>query len=253
MSSPTIDLGTLPDPRRRATQRRPAHRFFVAIGIVFVVVAAMGFGPHMREFIIGKRQIAPIVHFHGALMTAWLLAFLAQGMLAANGRLDLHRRFGIIVAGLGAAVFAMMIGLTVRGFLDRQYPLEENIYYSLPQLYVIAVFGPLLAAAVLLRGKPPWHKRFMVVATIVLLQAAVDRFAWLPGEGPGYWPQVICLDVLLVMLAAFDFYTLKKIHPATVAGGGFMLAGQSAVALLWPSDWWHQSAHQIAQTLSHML
>jgi hypothetical protein len=231
---------------------RRARYFFVVLGIVFIVVAALGFGPHLLAFAAGKFPISPIAHIHGALMTAWLLTFVAQSVLAAKGRIDLHRKLGACAVWLGAVIWISIVSLTVRDYMNHKYPLNENIFYSLPQLYVIAVFGTLFTAAIVMRRNSPWHKRFMVIATISLLQAGVDRYSWLPEQGPGYWPQVACLDVLLVLLVAFDFISFKRIHRATLVGGGFLIACQSAVAFLWPTAWWHQSSVRIAHELVRM-
>lgn len=225
---------------------RPQRLFFIVFGVAFFIVAALGFGPHLRAFVAGTFPISPVAHVHGALMTSWLLTFCGQAWFAATGRMDLHRRIGAAAMWLGVAIWMSFVALTVRGFLETPYPVHENIYYSLPQLYIIVVFAPLLAGAFMTRTKPQWHKRLIAIATITVLQAAVDRFGWLPPMAPSYWPQVLCLDILLVPLVAYDIVHLKRIHPATLAGGVTLLLGQTVAALLWPSTWWQTATHAIA-------
>lgn len=239
-------------PRATTSSAAGERYFFVSSAVTFLIVAALGFGPHLLAFAAGKFPIAAVAHVHGALMVSWLLTLVTQSTLAARGRIDLHRKVGGFAKWLGVAIWISIVGLTIRGILDSRYPTNENIYYSLPQLYVIAVFGLLFPAAFMLRTNPPWHKRFMVIATMSLLQAAVDRFEWLPKQGPGYWPQVACLDVLLLVLVAFDLITIKRVHRATLVGGGILLACQSAVALLWPSAWWHDASIRLAGALSSL-
>jgi hypothetical protein len=224
----------------------PRRIYFVSLGVVFFIVAAMGFGPHLRAFVAGTFRISAVAHIHGALMTSWLLTFLLQARFAATRRMDLHRRLGRIGLWLGVVIWVSFVALTIRGYVTEPYPLDENFFYSLPQLYVIVVFAPLLFGAYRTVGLPPWHKRLLAIATIAVLQAAVDRFSWLPGQGPGYWPQVLCLDVLLLALAVFDVVQLRRVHPATLAGGGLLLAGQSVVALIWPTTWWHDATLSMA-------
>ena len=240
------------EPSRRRNRRGVERYFFVAFSLAFLAVATLGFGPHVLAFVAGTFPIAAVAHFHGALMVSWLLLLVTQSVLATRGRMDLHRRVGGMAKWLGAAIWLSIVGLTIRGFMDHRYPLNENIYYSLPQFYVIVVFGLLFPAALMLRTNPPWHKRLMVIATMSLLQAAVDRFSWLPEQGPGYWPQVACLDVLMVMLVAFDLITIKRVHRATLVGGGVLFACQSAVALVWPTPWWHDTSVWLARALGGM-
>jgi hypothetical protein len=114
---------------------------------------------------------------------------------------------------------------------------------------VIVAFAPLLVGAYLMVNKPQWHKRLLMIATITVLSAAVDRFGWLPPQGPGYWPQVLCLDLLLIPIAIFDVMQLKRVHPATLSGGGLLIAVQSIAALIWPTAWWHDATLSIAHAI----
>jgi len=234
-------------------RRRPTVRFFfVALSLVFVGVAALGFGPNQLNHIAGKLAISAVGQFHGVLMVAWLLTFVTQAVFVLKGRMDLHRRLGTVGIGLGAAVWLSVVGLTVRQLMDVAVPLEKRNDSSLPQLYVILLFLPLFATGIRRRRDPPWHKRLLAISMIVLLQAAVDRFRWLADMGSGYWPQVACLDVLLLLLVIYDVISLKRIHPATLVGSGVVFAGQSIVAVLWGAAWWPPLTHRLAQTLQHV-
>ena len=166
--------------------------------------------------------------------------------------MDLHRRLGTVGIGLGAAVWLSLVALTVRQLTDEAVPLETRIDLVVPQLYVILVFLPLFATAIRRRRNPPWHKRLLAISIIALLQPAVDRFRWLPDMGSGFWPQVACLDVLLLLLVVYDIISLKRIHPATLVGSGLVFAGQSIVAVLYGAAWWPPLAHRLAQTLQNV-
>src|SRR4051794_25381451 len=235
MASAEKQLEAIPAPSLRQGHRVQRSRFFfIAMGFGLLVVAAFGFGPHLRQFFAGTRPISAVAHVHGVLMTSWLLTFIAQATFAAKRRMDLHRKIGSVAIVLGTVIWLSLIGMTIRGYATEPYPLAENIFYSLPQLYIIVVFGPLFLAAVKLRGNPSWHKRVMVIATIPLLQAAVDRFSWLPSQGPGhYLAQILCLDALLVPLIVYDLAVFKRLHPATIVAGGVLIAVQCATALIW--------------------
>ena len=249
MATDTKALG-IQSPRKR---RGPTVRlFFVALSIVFVAVAALGFGPNQIDHIAGKLPISAVGQSHGVLMVAWLLTFVTQAVLAAKGRMDLHRRLGTYGIGLGVAVWLSVVALTIRGLTDAELPLEKRIDQSVATLYVVVVFLLLFVMAIRLRTDPPWHKRLLAIATIALLQPAVDRFRRLPSMATGFWPQVACLDVLLVLLACFDVTSLKRIHPATLVGGGILFGGQCVVAVLYGADWWPPLTVRLAQTIRHL-
>ncbi len=246
MTTATRPVGEL-SPR---PVRRPARRwFFIALALLFAIVATLGFGPNQLDHLAGRLEISAVGQYHGVLMVTWLLTFLTQAAFVATGRMAFHRSLGSVAIGLGILVWLSVVGLTVAQLTDAAVPLEKRIDSSLPQLYVILVFLPLFIAAIRRRRNPPWHKRLLAISMITLLQAAVDRFRWLPDMATGYWPQVACLDVLLLLLVAYDVVTLKRVHPATLVGGGAMLIGQSIVAVLWGADWWPPMAHRLALSL----
>lgn len=88
-----------------------------------------------------------------------------------------------------------------------------------------------------------WHKRLMALATMGLVQAAVDRMGWIPEILPMFWDAGIRLYVLLLLpLIVFDVVTLKRIHPATLAGAAIILAMHGVVSYFWSHEGWNQLA-----------
>lgn len=90
---------------RQTTQVRravPCPLVLVAAGIGVIV---FGFRHTITAVLLHPSVPAPVILWaHVALASTWLGGLLAQALLAAAGRVDLHRRLG----GLGAAVGAMM-------------------------------------------------------------------------------------------------------------------------------------------------
>ena len=52
-----------------------------------------------------------LVHVHGAVFTLWILLFITQTSLVAAGRVDLHRRLGIL--GVVVACLLVVLGVLV--------------------------------------------------------------------------------------------------------------------------------------------
>jgi hypothetical protein len=90
----------------------------------------------------------------------------------------------------------------------------------------------------LVRKNAAAHKRLLFLATMVLLQAAVDRTRFLPGMNIGV--NFIYLDLLLIPLFIYDWRILKRIHRTTLAGTAILIATQLTVTMVWGAPQWHQ-------------
>ena len=231
-----------------ALHREGAGRyFFVGLAWFFVLVAAVGFAPSYAgvQTPRGPIIIPPIVHVHGALMIAWLLLFVAQTGLAAAGALQWHRLLGLAAVGLAAALWLSMGIVTVNSLI--RYKVEDFpwIYkILLVELLSLVVFPLFFVWGIRVRRNAGAHKRLLTLATLFLLQAAVDRMRWLPEfHLPGFWSHALRLYPLLIPLFVFDFVSLKRFHPITLIGTGVILAAHTIVNLLWNLPAWHNFVH----------
>ena len=79
------------------------RKFFSGMALAALLTVVAGFAPsYFFKSHFGGPQLAPLLHVHGALFTAWMVLFLAQALLVTARRTDLHRRLG--VAGFLLAV-----------------------------------------------------------------------------------------------------------------------------------------------------
>jgi hypothetical protein len=115
----------------------------------------------------------------------------------------------------------------------------------LPGIYIWSTFLFYFACAIYQRRRwPDWHKRFMVFAALVVVQAAEMRIPWLPLFAPGYWNDAIYLDAcLLIPLIAYDYVSAKRLHPATLVATGVLLSAQGMLLWLWGSPGWRHFAY----------
>ena len=80
----------------------------------------------------------------------------------------------------------------------------------------------LVGAAVLQRYQSDTHKRLMLLATISLLTAAVERF--LRQVGMGGAPNMFYgTDALVLALVIYDLFSRGRVHPATLWGGAMVV------------------------------
>jgi hypothetical protein len=75
------------------------------------------------------------------------------------------------------------------------------------------------------RFNPASHKRLILIATITLLGAAINRW---PFEIILREPILINLidDAFLLPLIAYDLWSMRKVHRATIWGGLFLIVMQ---------------------------
>jgi len=82
----------------------------------------------------------------------------------------------------------------------------------------------------------------MLLATLMLLDAAIARMSWLPyNEFPKHYLAVhIYLLLLLVPALLHDLIRRGRIHRAWVWGLALTLPWVVATELLWGSHWWRE-------------
>ena len=242
-SRPTISTAGLGPP---ALGRPGAQRyFFVALAWFYAVVAGVGFAPNLHEYFAGTYKIHPIAWAHGAIMTAWLALFIAQTSLAAWGLVKFHRKLGITSLALAPMVGLSMIIASRRQLLAEVLPMDHFQYdLLLLELVELILFAAFFTWAFLARRRPDSHKRCMIFATAVLLQAAVDRMWWfLPGASLSHhWGQDVYVYALLLPLFVFDVVSLGRIHRVTLICAAMLLSGHALVNALWGSPAWHHFA-----------
>lgn len=237
---------------------------YVFMAGLFVVTALAGFIPSsIRLFAAveaGQRPAPPaVLHVHAVLMGSWLLLLLAQATLMAAGRSAHHKKLGLIAVLLAPAVVVAMIGVVKSSWSltaslppDLLTPRElSRIHFRsnvlLEQMRMVILFAAFVSWAFLSRRRDPeTHKRLMVLATVILLPAAIDRMAWLPGtmaQGPAFMPLYTLLWLLPVLM--YDLARRGRVHRAYVIGILLNLPFVAISYFLWGSPWWFEIAPRL--------
>jgi hypothetical protein len=231
-------LGAVATVGYSTTSRRARRErlFFSGMAIAFAVVVFLGFAPtYYLRALSDRPALSPLVHLHGVLFSAWILLLLVQTNLVAMKRTDLHRTLG--VAGGALAALMCIVGYVVAISAGRRSAANPgDLKFLIVPVGALIVFPALVGAAFLLRRRVDFHKRLMLIATIELMNAAVDR---LPGVfAAGLAPFYPGTDLFLIALAVYDAVTLRRLHPATVWGGLFLVVMQwLRVTLMDTSAW----------------
>jgi FtsH-binding integral membrane protein len=110
------------------------------------------------------------------------------------------------------------------------------------------VFATLVFFAFRSRSNPSAHKRLILVATIALMIAAIARWPLAIVHRNAVTAALLSYIFLLLMMA-YDFWSTRKIHRATLWAGAFLIFVQQVRIPIGKTVVWHQFASWI-QTLA---
>ncbi len=112
-------------------------------------------------------------------------------------------------------------------------------FLAIPMATVV-VFPSLVGAALWLRRRPDFHKRLMLLATTELVVAGIGRLPVVATSGPLAFFGIS--DLFIVAMAAYDVATLRRVHPATLWGGLFLIVSQAVRTVMTASASWQALA-----------
>jgi hypothetical protein len=212
------------------------RRFFTAISFVLLAAVVLGFS---RTFFFTSwfpeaRELVPPERFfvvHGTAAAAWFVLLIAQAALVASGNVRRHRQLGQYGVALAAVIVVLGLygGLLAAarpgGFIG--VPVPPLMFLVVP-LAAITLFGVFVALAIARRSDPQSHKRYMLLASIAMIEAAVARWPFdfiaqpSPVPGLGTFELVTCL--FLLPLVAWDLASRGRLHAVTLWGGLALVA-----------------------------
>lgn len=221
-----------------ASPRSDAQWFYVWMAGICVLIAFGGFIPtYWAKLAAGTFKGAPIIHIHGMLFFAWTLFFLAQTTLVATGRTPNHRNWGM--AGIALAT-AMAISIVLAAI--NSIKVAEAISmgdgarrFTIVSLSGLVLFAAFLGLAIANIHRKDVHKRFMLLAMIPPMHAAMARVfmtAFAPPDAKGPPPVFVSIppglfvDLLIVAAIIHDWRTRGRPHPVYLAGGAVIVAVQ---------------------------
>jgi hypothetical protein len=240
---------------------------FVGMAAWFIIVTLTGFIPDAIGKVAAVKAgthppFPPILHVHAVLMGSFLLLLLAQSVMVATGRGELHKKVGIAAFVLVPAlvlvgsILAPTIYHTVwngahygppqvQAALAPVVPQLENIL--LLQIHAGLLFALYMAMALSARAtNSGFHKRMIFLGTAVPLLASIDRMWWLPTTFPaspmasdGY------LLVVLAPLFLWDVIRNRRVHEAYIVWAAIYVPVSLVMYRLWDTPWWHATAQRI--------
>lgn len=200
-----------------AWARDRATAFYLGIGLMGLAVVTLGFGvTYALPMVRGSYSAPWFVHLHGASALWWVLLLIAQAGLVRGRRTPVHRRWGKWALPVAVTIWASGIA-TATWAAERDLPELGSVATSglAGTATGLTLFLLLVGAAVVMRRRPDWHKRLILLATIQLLWPAFFRLRHLMPMVPR--PEIslaLLLAYLPILIAMIrDQSRCGKIHP----------------------------------------
>lgn len=203
--------------REESFYQKMAAGLAVFILFSFLQFAARGF--------VDYRQVPLVVHFHAVAMVSWLGLLVVQSTLAQRLDLATHRRLGWVGLPLVLAIPPLGIATCVSVLRGHMVPpfFSPSFFLSLVVIESLT-FAGLIIAAIVMRRRTAWHRRFMVGATIILLEPALGRVLPMPLMGGwGEWVAMALQLGVVGIMARHDVATRGKVHAATAVVGALVV------------------------------
>ncbi len=244
----------------KQTHYRPVNRtvervFYSGMAILLCICVFIGFSPtYFQAGMLRAPLPSPILHFHGAVFTLWMLLFVVQAALISARRVKWHRSFGtvafclppiMIVLGVIAAIDALHRGVKI-GRLD------PSVSAAIPLIGIVA-FAIVIYASWSARRRPDAHKRLILIATMGLAAAAFGRFPWDRIGLPPAAGAVTGLGILILILIIYELITIRRIHRSTMWAAPFVFASVALAVPIGMTPAWHAFAALLNRTVgSHI-
>jgi hypothetical protein len=207
------------------------RRFFTGMAVAAAATTFIGFAPtYYLKAAYSTPELPPLVHLHGIMFTSWIALLAIQTSLIALRQTDVHRRLGI-----GGAVLAGLM----------------------------TVVAPIVAIAAVRRGRhqcgvshrADGQRRGVSGISRSRAHHAAQAGGAQATDGTGdrgaaqcrRWPVVRnwgalgdfgVTDMFVVALLIYDVSSRRRVHPATLWGGLFLIASQPVRMAIGGTDTW---------------
>lgn len=227
--------------------RTAEHLFFGGMSALIALVVFIGFARtyYLASIFAAKPLAAPIVHVHGAVFTCWILLLVLQTSLVGTGHTRVHRRLGLL--GLGLAPLMVALGVAVSVEMLKRMSLVPGV--DAPLIFAVALseitgFAVPVFFGFRWRRRSDLHKRLILIGTIAMMTAGFGRWpVSVLLHKP--LPAMTCTFGLLVLLVGFDLMSSRRIHPATIFGGAWVVLIELTAVAIGNTAAWHTFATHV--------
>jgi len=223
-----------------AAKRRWRISYFTVMPGVILLLVVAGFTRTLfARPVFHPAPIPPYLYVHGIVLTCWFVWAWAQSLLISAGRIANHRRWGTVGACFAVIVFVGALMASFGSVSRKPFDLDASASVMGNGLTGITVaqfrssvvwgnivnavsFALFVAGAVIYRRRALIHKRFMLLASISIVEPALARIARWPGFGGEQGPFIpVVVWSLVASLVIYDLATRRRVEVCT------------AIAIVW--------------------
>jgi hypothetical protein len=228
------------------TRRTRGERLFLWGACVALLVVLFGFSRtyYLKAF-FDDRSLSSLVHLHGFLMTTWFATFLAQVLLVETGRVRIHRKLGIFGVSLAALILVVGTLTAIVAARNGVSPGPPPLVFLVIPLGDMLVFGTLVTLGVAYRKRGDFHKRYVLMASLGILTAAIARIPFLASGGLPLFFGI--MDLVVIGFVFTDTVAKRRLHPAFAVSLAIVVGSQVARVLLAGTPAWLQFAAWITR------
>lgn len=225
--------------------RTKDRRLYIWVAVFLPLIVLAGFArTYYLKGLFGTPALPGLlVHFHGIVMTSWVVLFVVQVSLVASRRTRIHQRLGVgggILAALVVLVGVITaIAAAARGAAPPGVPALQFLVVPLGDMLVFAI---LIGTALYFRRRLETHKRLMLLAAVNLLTPAIARIPLSFIETGGPLVFFGLTDLCVLACVAFDTYKNRRLHPVFLWGTLLIIASQPLRIILAGTDAWMRFA-----------
>lgn len=201
--------------------RRFERPFYLGIACLFLALVLWTFARtfYLKSF-FGTPALPLLLHIHGLVMTGWPVLLVVQASLISARRVDLHRRVGVFGAIWAALVVILgsvtTIHAAAREVRAHSQMANAQVFITTLDLLQMLLFAGFVTAAILMRRRSDYHKRFMLLTITCMLPDALAR---LPVSFMTNFLILIGLDMFVLLCVGIDTARNRRLHPAFGWGG----------------------------------
>jgi FtsH-binding integral membrane protein len=226
--------------------RRYDHLFFSGMALAMLATVFVGFAHTYYLAGVFKAPLPDLlIHVHGAAFSCWILLLVTQTSLVSAGRVDIHRRLGIAGFLLGCAMVILGVLAATDSLARSADPpgRDAQAFYIVPMMGMV-IFAALLYLAFRARRDPAAHKRLICIATVSLLLAAIARWPFHIVNRRAMIAGLFSY-IFLLLLAAYDLWSTRKVHRVTLWAGAFVIVLQQICYPIGSTAAWHAVASRV--------
>jgi hypothetical protein len=215
-----------------STARNAERTFYLGITSIFLVLVLWTFArTFYLKLIFDTPPLPLLLHVHAVVMTGWPVLLVVQAGLISARRVQWHRRLGVfgacwaaLVVILGSATTLHAAAREVRGHTKLAH---IQVFITTLDMLQMLLFAGFVTAAILLRHRPDYHKRLMLLTIACMLPDALAR---LPVSFMTNSLILVGLDIFVFGCVAIDTLRNRRLHPA-LGWGALLFAVTFHVAL----------------------